>query len=1399
MRVHLKKRAVPFYDLFFCESDSLTMNLKSQLNILSDCINQNTMPNGGIAYQNVWQKCEFSYSDAGLVKLNVLIIYLKKREETLPSLITRLDGKNLLLMMSVFIARFIERKINQPLQWSDKHAIFTHDVVASDITDDFICSLNIQANGHVFYPLWQIKQLLETSVTGSELSFDAINLNAKDKNQNTHTLKRSVYDFIHHVTVNPFVSATFFDNILEKIQFLQATNAQQELEVFGKKVAYTDYFMDVNFDFSKQSIAQLDTALAKLKTSLALSRNQYIEFIHDDAKVFLLYTLAHYIGTTASFLSHNTVTWLNYATGSAFIGHENAPFVYEYQHIAKINQHLFFPLYPVVSCLFDDNDVDCVSFIDHIIQHHQGSLQAHALTDLAKTADFKQFYQPESNQANEANQDSDIKSLAKNLAKHLTHILQFIKEQTSTFANEATFSSRLVEHINAHITKNTEDSHCKDSTFKNSTFKNVDTFASTMRVCQPFLSQLNSESTSQAHLKQQFLSQPQYGLQTKITLDLDKPIHICIFTPFSLKDSQLYIYDLATDSLNNQNLNDQANQTITSLMTYLYGYAFSLQTAQTSAKIQSSKNQSKDQTQENASFWQTHFYQDISIKALTPWYLESTLEETLEAQALVQKTDDGLDNNQTTEKIQALLHHLESTLDDKLETLNHKINQTFNKPAFEKQQTEHEIDLRELFISILTYWPLLLICLLLSLSAGIFYLHKAPPIYAVNAMLQIDDNHPMMGDALLGLSANQSSVETEIEILKSRMVLGKVGQDLQLDIAIQPKEKGFLSWQKHSYQLTHDKGVRLTNTNNDGFIEIKQIAMTPSLYNQPMTLTIVDKQTFGLTFVDGNISKQTFTGINNQPLKVKTNQGEITVHIQFEDIQDQFTLYQNSLLSMTDRLTQQLSASEKGKRTGILSLSFEGNHPNLITDTLNHILTIYTKQHLAQKSAEKAKTLRFLDKQLPDIKKQLEQSEYLFNQFRKDNNTVDVSTESKFLLEQSIELGVTLLSLEQKKAALSARFTDDYPLLKQITAQMAEVSKKINDNNERLKQLPRLQQEYLKRFRDVEINTQLYTNLLNNYQKLKIAKAGEVSNVRVIDHAIIPINPIKPRKTFVLLLFTLLGIVFSILIIMLINLLKRGIKNYESIEETTQLPVLANIPRSYTQRKLFKRLTTKPSLLFVENKQDMTIEALRSLRTAIHFSLLKAKNNVLVVTGPSPNIGKSFISANFAAVLAHSGKSVVLIDADMRRGHLNQYYGINKTTGLAEYLANDTYKLSDITSNTLIDNLTLISKGKHPDNPSELLMSVRFKKLVEQLSLTYDYVLIDTPPMLAVTDAAVISELAGSTLIVCRYDVTNLKEIEMTIDRLRFNDANILGIIFNDVQKQAGANSYQYGYEYGSK
>lgn len=714
-------------------------------------------------------------------------------------------------------------------------------------------------------------------------------------------------------------------------------------------------------------------------------------------------------------------------------------------------------------------------------------------------------------------------------------------------------------------------------------------------------------------------------------------------------------------------------------------------------------------------------------------------------------------------------------------------------------KTEDTIDLKELFFSLIAQWKLIALCIILSLVCALLYLRVTPDTYSVDAMVQVEDSKgasaALLGD-LSQMIEQKSPAQAEIEILKSRLVLGSVIKDLHLNIRVSSTENTLTHrlLSDPEYKTEYTKKSVIFKDDLKSF-EIRQFEI-PAYYLDKNLLLNFDKQSLQLT--DPSTEETLLTVPLNQLNQVTGPHGTWKVAIFTKDQLDAtYNITSLSLPAAVNTISTNYSVAEKGKLTGVLGLNYQGQDKEHITKVLNAILATYSAQNIERRSAESAQTLKFLDEQLPDLKKQLDDAERQFNKFRQQYNTVDVTKESELYLTQSITLETKKAELEQKQAEMAAKYTAEHPAMREINGQLAAINKQIGELNSTLKQLPDVQRQYLQLYREVEVKTQLYTALLNSYQQLRIAKAGEIGNVRVVDTAVEPIAPIKPKKLQVLILSLFLGGFIGTILALLRNMLRTGIKDSGQIENELDLPVYATVPRSPIQESRVKILKKKKNIpiLAVKNSDDIAIESLRSIRTAIHFALANAKNNIIMIAGPSPEVGKSFISTNLATIFAQGDKRVLLIDADMRRGYMHKYFDVDVKPGLSELLSGQA-DLQKVLHKTQVANLDVITRGKSPTNPSEILSSNQFKDLLEKVQSEYDHIIIDTPPVLAVTDGIIISQYTGVNLIVARYAKSQMKELELTLNRFEQAGVKVNGFILNDIQRASAGYGYGYGYNY---
>ncbi|KAB0320645.1 polysaccharide biosynthesis tyrosine autokinase [Vibrio diabolicus] len=706
----------------------------------------------------------------------------------------------------------------------------------------------------------------------------------------------------------------------------------------------------------------------------------------------------------------------------------------------------------------------------------------------------------------------------------------------------------------------------------------------------------------------------------------------------------------------------------------------------------------------------------------------------------------------------------------------------------QSRQADDEIDLGKLFGIILDAKWLILCTVVLFSIIGVGVAILSTPIYKADALIQIESKSSGGISAMVGdmgeLFSAESSATTEIEIIKSRMILGGTVDKFNLTTVVSP-----------NYMPIIGKGLAR--------LQGEQISLSVSRFNTPsyavgipLTLEVIDseKQTFRLIEDDNNVILEGKVG----ELIEKNGYQFLATEMIAQDGAS-FTVSKVSKLDAINKLQENLSISERGKQTGIISLSFSGEDRAKIQAILNDISQNYFLQNVQRNSAEAEQSLEFLKGHLPDIKTKLTASEDVLNRFRQENESIDLGLEAQSTLKVMVELEAQLNELTFKESEISQRFTQDHPAYKSLLDKRETLLKEKERLNKQVQKLPKTQREVLRMTRDVEVNQQIYIQLLNKVQELNIIKAGTVGNVRILDNAQSFSKPIKPKKALIVVLATLLGGMAGVAFVLIRAAFHRGVETPDQIEQIG-MPVYASVPKSIQQLEFANKLKRNKGsndelvLLAEANPADLSIEALRSLRTSLHFAMMEAKNNVLMISGPAPSIGKTFVSTNFAAVAAKTGQKVLLIDADMRKGYLQQCFGLRWDNGLSDYLSGKTSH-SNIIKSTSIDNLDVVTRGQVPPNPSELLMHPRFKSFVDQMSAQYDLVIIDTPPVLAVTDPSIVGAIAGTTLMVARFDQTTLKEIEVAQGRFEQSGVEVKGVILNAVEKKA-SNSYGYGYGY---
>lgn len=677
------------------------------------------------------------------------------------------------------------------------------------------------------------------------------------------------------------------------------------------------------------------------------------------------------------------------------------------------------------------------------------------------------------------------------------------------------------------------------------------------------------------------------------------------------------------------------------------------------------------------------------------------------------------------------------------------------------------------------------------LIIGAIYSFLASPIYQANALIQVEQKQ---GNAILDslnqmLPDSQPISAPEISLIQSRMVVGQTVDDLNLQIDVEKK-----------YFPVVGKGLERLFGEGAGTVSVSKLSIPTTTDVNPgkIQLKVVNDKSYEVVFLD------------------TTAMGEVGQLFQKEGVTllvdemhakpgETFVITEFSRLAAMDRLLESLVVADQGKDTGMLELKLSGEDKAQITKILDNISYHYLAQNIDRQAAQDAKSLQFLNQQLPKVRSDLDQAENKLNAYRQQKDSVDLSLEAKAVLDQVVNVDNQLNELTFREAEVSQLYTKEHPTYKALLEKRGTLQQERAKLNKQVSSMPSTQQEVLRLSRDVESGRAVYMQLLNRQQELSIAKSSAIGNVRIVDNAVASPKPVRPQKGILIISSGIIGFILSVALVLLRIFFHRGIDSADQLEQAG-FNVYASVPKSDW---MVKRIRLKPHRLLdkknspthflaAENPADLAIEAVRNLRTSLHFNMLDLNNNILMISGATPDAGKTFISSNLAAIMSLTGKKLLLIDADMRRGTAHKVFKVSNDVGLSNIL---TTKISPATAITKVSmdeyNFDFLPRGKSPANPAELLMGSELSTLLKWAKENYDLVIIDTPPVLAVTDAVIIGRHVGTLLLVARYQTNTVREIEVSINRFAQCDIHVKACVLN-MMENSFRSYYTYGYGHNS-
>lgn len=691
---------------------------------------------------------------------------------------------------------------------------------------------------------------------------------------------------------------------------------------------------------------------------------------------------------------------------------------------------------------------------------------------------------------------------------------------------------------------------------------------------------------------------------------------------------------------------------------------------------------------------------------------------------------------------------------------------------------KEETDLFDLLKDLAKNWHIMLPCLIIAGALGIFVAMWIRPVYQVDALLQIESKNNKGAGMMAGLGslfATTSPAETEIELIKSRQIIGDAVEKMHLQYNAEPTSRlNRLFHREGRMEINQfeipwemlpeddEKGPWIAAAKNDS-TEFK-------LFDHHKKLVLEGK--VGTTYKFPYAGDTAVFSI----YKMSAKKGQ------------KFEIIKFTRLDAIAAFKKAFDVKEKGKKTGVLEFTYQDIYPDRATEILNEIATSYLRQNVEQRNAEAQKTLEFLEKQLPDVKAQMDSSMLKFNTYRNKIGSVDINAETRIVLENRTKLQQDLLELQQKKQSAIRLFQPEHPTIKTLEEQEQALKRELAINSNETKKLPSTQQEVLRLTNEVEMSKLMYTTMLNNIQQLKLVSAGEVGSVRIVDFAEQVTRAAKPNKKMILLAALFLGFLLGALFITIKRKFSNGVRDAHFIERETGFSVYAKVPKGNPKGTK----GTRP--LAVVEPDDVAVEALRALRSSLEFSMDEGCRPIIGVSGLIPGVGKSFISVNLAALYAGLGKKVLLIDADLRKGRLHKEFGIKRGNGLSQYLLHEV-NMGNVIHETEVENLFVMPCGNVPSNPSEILGSKHYSDMIDELEKQYDLIIVDTPPIMLVTDAALACRQASQIVMVIEYNKHSIDAIQDGMSQLlKGNSSAHASFVIN---KYEHGHSDGYGYKYG--
>ena len=711
--------------------------------------------------------------------------------------------------------------------------------------------------------------------------------------------------------------------------------------------------------------------------------------------------------------------------------------------------------------------------------------------------------------------------------------------------------------------------------------------------------------------------------------------------------------------------------------------------------------------------------------------------------------------------------------------------------------SDRELDIKDILAQLLARKWLIAIVAIVGAIVGAFQGQLPPDTFRATSTIQIEKRDSgvdipsaLIGE-LLGQPPDAGALATEIHVIRSRLIMGPVTERLDLDTRVVPTVAPFFGeiLQRRNLPLVHwlvnpfipSRYIRAGESVSARFTDVPEDQIGAS-----MTLTVTGPTTYRLETRSG----ETFDGTMGEELTL----GRFHTLI-VDDISARkgrvFTIWKEPLRRTVSRISRGISVRERGN-SGIVDFTYTAGTSRDAINIVNAVVAAYQNSNLERRSLQLDRSIAFIDEQLGTLANELAAANSSLLTYREERQLEQLSLDTQQILSRAVELETEIEALNVQEQILSETLTPNHPTYRALVQQRSLAQDRLDALRIDLETVPEAEQELARLTRDVERLTALETELIQRREQLGVQRASTVGNIRILEPAE-EASRRSPSRNQPMIVGLVAGGALAVGFILLMNFFRRGIDDARTIEELG-LPLFATIGKVDGLRSAG---AASPLYALAETEPDhLSVEALRGLRTGLQFALATSNSRSLMITSTAPSDGKSFISFNLALVMAQARSNVLLIDADMRKGVLRKQFNLDrKHPGLAEFIAKKA-TLDQVIIQPKDRLIDFIPTGALPPNPADLLASPIFEELLKSASDHYDLVIVDAPPVLAVSDPAIIGQNTGMTLLVAAHLITTRTEIESALKALESVGIRPAGAVLNQFDSERSRYG-QYGAKYG--